>query len=203
MVEAWAPEEMQGHNICGRMHNKVATCGLEGPPSIEECRDWFWGVWQLQFPWMDKTLADAQHHTWQIIVTHFPPRWFSSVWNCFVAKHGVDFFVAGHIHRQEIVGQGEGGFLPGNCHAISGGGGGITSENEPAIDGQDDQYGFLDLEFSPTLLTVKAISHGGVLRKTITCPQRFGNEGQQCSGGRRLDEVAMSREAVVEDLMNV
>ncbi|CAK0831651.1 unnamed protein product, partial [Prorocentrum cordatum] len=63
-------------------------------------------------------------------------------------------------------------FLRPTAYIISGGGGGITSESEPSADGDDDQYGFMDLTLSKHEIRIEAISHGGQMRSQVCVPQR-------------------------------
>jgi len=43
---------------------------------------------------------------------------------------------------------------------VSGGGGGITSEGAPRLDGNDREYGFVDVTVTKELLSIQMIGHG-------------------------------------------
>mmetsp|Transcript_104294 Transcript_104294/g.316644 ORF Transcript_104294/g.316644 Transcript_104294/m.316644 type:complete len:153 (+) Transcript_104294:3-461(+) len=81
-------------------------------------------------------------------------------------KHGIDLFVNGHVHRQQLHHDGPENFLKPTAWIVSGGGGGITSEDVPDLEGMDDQYGFFELVLSKELIEIHGISHGGMLRST-------------------------------------
>jgi len=61
---------------------------------------------------------------------------------------------------------------------VTGGGGGITSEHSPKTNGQDDQYGFLDMTLTKKHLQFDMISHGGVLRKSMKQPHFYSHNGK-------------------------
>jgi len=69
-------------------------------------------------------------------------------------------------------------FMDPTCWIISGGGGGITSEHSPLADGQDDQYGFLDMTLTKEYLQFDMISHGGVTRKSMKQPHFYSHNGK-------------------------
>eukprot|EP00959_Pyramimonas_sp_CCMP1952_P340615 7134083-Pyramimonas_sp.AAC.1 len=58
-------------------------------------------------------------------------------------------------------------FLDPTVWVTSGGGGGVTSEREPSMDGNDDQYGFMDMTLEKSKITIEGISHGGQLRRKL------------------------------------
>ena len=70
-------------------------------------------------------------------------------WKYLAWHYGVDMFVTGHVHRQDVLEQWDwrNQFKP-SVVLISGGGGGITSEFWPDNNGNDDQYGALGSRFS-------------------------------------------------------
>jgi len=180
--------------LCGALHNgQTASCGNQGPQSLMTCNQWFWTLWSRQWDWITTKLSQAQDSTFQIVVTHYPPSWFQKFWSCMAARFGIDVFIGGHTHIQLV----HAGASPGNpvkggtCTVISGGGGGITSEGMPSIDGNDDQYGFMELQLSKEKIRIAAISHGGKVRSITTCPPRNPNPGVQCThalAARRLQE---------------
>lgn len=182
-VEAWDPDENVDHNLCSSKHNSVGTCGDQGPKSIEECRNWFWDVWWTQWEWLNIRLEATANFQHKIVVTHYPPKWFSSTWNCLIDKYGINMFVTGHVHHQRIYGPyNDGNFISGACTVVSGGGGGITSEGIPSKNGEDDEYGFVDMQFEASKITLTAISHQQKVRKILECPTRGRpNPGRQCN----------------------
>jgi len=127
---------------------------------------------------LSKSTAD-----WQMLVMHYPPYSATSKdWNgeknmlqnvC--EKHGVDFIMTGHSHHQMLI------YRPGDstpsresenvgapqsvdygatAWVVSGGGGGITSEGPPRPDGNDGEYGFVDVTVTKDLLSIQMIGHG-------------------------------------------
>lgn len=178
--ETWPADVNPSHNICGALHNKEDASCKNGPPSVKGCQKWFGDLMDAQWSWMEDTLRDNDA-TYQVVVTHFPPKWGKDRWTCMADRYGIDVFIAGHIHRQKISGAWEdGNVLSGTCTIITGGGGGITSENLPALDGADDAYGFVHLTLSLAKITVEAISHSGSRRKAILCESRAANPGESC-----------------------
>jgi len=177
--EAWAPEMNPSHNICGIAHNgKDGTCGAQGPRSVDECFAWFHELWDTQMRWLEERL-DKSTATWQIVVTHFPPKWATNEWHCFAERYGIDMHISGHLHFQSLVAQWDDqNVLKGSTVLISGGGGGITSEFAPHAYGDDDAYGFMHLTFSKDKIKIEAISHGGVIRRTATQTQRWPNKNR-------------------------
>jgi len=167
VFDAFKPYEHMGHNICGLEHNhKDASCGPQGPKSVWACPKWFSELWVTQVGWMEERLLSSSAN-WQIVVTHFPPDWGKDDWK-YLAKYGIDLLVTGHRHSQQVVpAYHPNNYLGGTAWIVSGGGGGITSEGVPSIDGNDDQYGFMDLTLSKDVITIEAISHGGILRNTV------------------------------------
>lgn len=167
VIDAMEPTSDQEHNICSQKHNNPhATCGPQGPESIESCPGWFDNLWKEETKWLDRLLG-ASTTEWQIVVTHYPPNFGNqAAWLEMSAKHGIDLFVTGHVHRQEVHYRGDA--FGDTAYIISGGGGGITSEGVPSMDGNDDQYGFMDLTLSRQHILIQAISHGGRVRSNTT-----------------------------------
>jgi len=169
--DASEPDSDPGHNLCSRMHNLAqgASCGVQGPISVEDCPTWFRNLWNAQVKWLEKSLAQSMAE-WQIIVTHFPPirGWGVEVWKQLSAKYGIDIIISGHVHKQEVHYTDALNSIGPTAYIISGGGGGITSEDLPAATGADDQYGFMDLSLKKEEIMIEAISHGGQLRSR-TC----------------------------------
>jgi len=163
-VDALIPGSDEGHNLCSIEHNpKSGGCKTTGPASVDECFGWFAKLWADQMEWLEKVLGQSVAD-WQILVTHFPPTFALQNFTYLQDKFGIDLFISGHTHKQEVHGEDEEAILGGCPYLISGGGGGITSEGLPAADGLDDMYGFMDLTLSKEVIKVEAISHGGQLR---------------------------------------
>jgi len=183
-VDAMDPPQDPEHNICSELHNNPgANCsGAGGPGSVEGCKAWFQSFWQQQKLWLERKLAQSKAD-WQIIVTHFPcgfeAGWFSGL----NARLGLDLLVTGHRHDQELWKAGEVGYagiLGGLTCFVTGGGGGITSE-ESLIPGTpthnwpnvNTQYGFFDLTISKSKILVESISYEGeVIDSTVVHPSR-------------------------------
>lgn len=166
--DAHHPMAYPNTNMCSMAHNPVnASCGKTGPSSIWDCVDWFRGLWDEQIPWLEAGLSSSSAD-WQVVVTHFPPDFQISTWAHLAETYGIDLIVAGHRHQQEVHYEDgfAGGVLGSTAWVVSGGGGGITSEGTPRLDGQDDMYGFMDIAISKHGLRIDAISHGGVLRSS-------------------------------------
>ncbi|CAE8643156.1 unnamed protein product, partial [Polarella glacialis] len=156
------------HNICGsHSGNWGASCGASGPYNFGSCPSWFKNLWQNQMKWLDKNLENSSS-TWQIVVTHFPPIFGSKDWNWLSAKHGIDLFVSGHVHSQYIIAPWDKSnpVAPTAC-AVSGGGGGITSNLYPNWDGNDDAYGFQILTLKKDAIRIETLSHAGVSRRVV------------------------------------
>ncbi|CAE8588237.1 unnamed protein product [Polarella glacialis] len=156
-----------------------ANCGVAGPTSLSECVSWFHDLWSAQLAWLeDELYASTAKANWQVVVTHYPPEqgWQLATWRRLSAMYGIDLFVTGHRHQQEVHPAGTGP-LGDTAHVVSGGGGGITSEKVPSVSGHDDQYGFMDISLSRQQLKIKAISHGGVIRSVTMVKPRKATHG--------------------------
>lgn len=186
--ETWPPEENPYHNICGKLHNaENATC-KGGPSSIWTCESWFHRIMDQEWQWIEDSLRDSSS-TYQVVVTHFPPQWGKDHWSCLVERYGIDVFISGHIHKQQMwSGDEDGNDLPGTCTIITGGGGGITAEDVPKEDGDDDSYGFMHLTLSSQKITVEGITHSGIIRKVMVCGNRGPVPGDACQP-RRLEAL--------------
>jgi len=165
-VEAKEPHADKNHNICSKEHvelDESAGCGKEGPKDVWDCPGWFARLWEMQQPWLEQAL-DESTADWQIIVTHFPPNWKADYWVPLAKKFGIDLFVTGHLHEQELHYMEPANFLRPTAWIVSGGGGGITSESVPSREGYDDQYGFFELTLTKDVIEIQGISHGGMQR---------------------------------------
>jgi len=175
-VDALPPDVDPEHNMCSRMHNPPdAKCGLTGPANVDDCHGWFQTLWADQIRWLEGALSRSAAE-WQIVVTHFPPSFAQDVWVALSKRFGIDLIIVGHAHFQSVTYDPAGPFgLTGVV--ISGGGGGITSEAPPSMDGDDDQYGFVDLAIGRDQIYIESISHGGQVRSTTTVKPRYPDEG--------------------------
>lgn len=169
------PEMDRAHNICDSEHNRQSdlgpdTCGPQGPESVWDCPGWFGKLWAAQMDWLDRCLATSSAD-WQVVVTHFPPTYGQQEWSYLSERHGIDLILAGHKHQQEVHYREP--LLGRTAWVISGGGGGITSEGAPNLDGHDDMYGFMDLKLTREEIVIEAISHGGVVRSQTHVEKRY------------------------------
>jgi len=169
VFDAAEPHADPDHNICSLLHNpEGAGCGAEGPKDVWDCASWFARLWEQQKNWLETGLAGSAA-TWQILVTHFPPTWGTDFWKDIVHRQGIDLITSGHVHRQVLYTAEDGAdknFLAPTAWLVSGGGGGITSEDLPEHSGLDDQYGFFELTLSKEVIEIVGISHGGQVRTT-------------------------------------
>jgi len=173
--EAHEPHADPEHNICSKEHVKEDEgCGKEGPEDVWHCPTWFKQLWDDQVPWLEKGLKESKAD-WQIVVTHFPPTWHSDFWVRLSREYGIDLIVTGHMHHQEMHYEDPANFLYPTAWMISGGGGGITSDGTPNVDGIDDQYGFYELTLTKEIIEVQGISHGGYVRShAFVTPRKPG-----------------------------
>merc|ERR1719188_2295549 len=120
---------------------------------------------------MDNAMSQSQAD-WQMVVTHFPPegQWGEHEWQRLASDHGIDIIMSGHRHRQELKTESH---LAPTAYIVSGGGGGITSENVPDADGNDDEYGFVDITLSKQEVMLEMVSHGGQIRDRKCVTQRM------------------------------
>jgi len=165
---AWQPDKTVGHNICSGKYNlKNSTCPVTGPFSLDSCHTWFETLWEMQSRWLDERLGQSSAD-WQIVVAHFPPEYKADYWQSLGKRHGIDLMISGHRHYQQLTLKGEttdtAPVFPFTT-LISGGGGGITSDRKPELWGADDAYGFFDLTMSKETIMIKAITHGGMIRR--------------------------------------
>lgn len=178
--DSFVPDDQPGHNMCSRVHNleEGATCGQQGPVSIDDCPGWFKRLWESEVQWLNNALSQAQGQ-WQVVVVHFPPEgaWGEDVWRNLGYTYGIDLIIAGHRHKQSMSYQFGNPLYPTGV-IVTGGGGGITSEYMPDAEGIDDQYGFADLTLTADEIMVEMISHKGQIRSTtcITHREKVGME---------------------------
>eukprot|EP00811_Abedinium_folium_P003671 NODE_13377_length_1169_cov_4.596929.p1 GENE.NODE_13377_length_1169_cov_4.596929~~NODE_13377_length_1169_cov_4.596929.p1 ORF type:complete len:332 (-),score=111.61 NODE_13377_length_1169_cov_4.596929:92-1087(-) len=175
IIDTFAPNAQPNHNICSAKHNG-RSCdknnGDHGPKDPHDCVRFFRELWNDEVAWLHNGLG-ASTADWQIVVTHFPPDFspLKETWLQMARQYGIDLFITGHRHMQEVHVHQEP--FGDTAWVVTGGGGGVTSEGIPAINGDDDQYGFLDFEMQKGSITIKAYAHGGreartVIRSTTT-----------------------------------
>lgn len=162
--DAHAPFVRESTNICSRLHNgnlgQGADCSAAGGPnSTDSCHHWFKDSYRRQQKWLIQQLNDSDAD-WQVVVTHFPcgtdQRFFAKMHR----KYGLDLLVTGHRHKQELWHRSR--QLGGLTCFVTGGGGGITSEDKP--EGLlTRQYGFFDLAISKTRMHIYSINLYGKL----------------------------------------
>jgi len=186
--------ERPPHNICGPHNKPSADCSATGgpPKRADDCKKWFIDLWEEQKVWLKKIAAPSEAD-WRIVVTHFPPDWGRHEWPDLAKETELDAIITGHRHSQQMHMIGDpiakvwpednsdhllNDFMDPTCWIISGGGGGITSEHSPKTDGQDDQYGFLDMTLTKEHLQFDMISHGGVMRKSMKQPHFYSHNGK-------------------------
>jgi hypothetical protein len=200
LVDAEVPDLDPDHNICSQKHNEgksgsycpetrfpppagsdMAQCkGSELFPSIDKCHDNFKSFWARQKEWLEDALSKSTAD-WQIVVTHYPPSFPPEagnfdLWPSLGKKYGIDLMITGHTHSQQL-------FIGDNKtrpdmdmsefpYVISGGGGGVFSEGPPSVEGDDDEYGFVDFKISKESMDIVMISHTGTVRRQETIHPR-------------------------------
>jgi len=136
------------------------------------CKAWFERLWAEEQQWLEKRLAESTAD-WTIAVTHFPCDHSARWWRSLHEKNGLDLLVTGHRHDQELWKanqRGYKGMLGGLTCFVTGGGGGITSEegilpgapthNWPNV---NTQYGFFDITISKEKMKVESLDWRGYL----------------------------------------
>jgi hypothetical protein len=190
--DALDPNNDDPHNICSLQHNGDKASCPAGLSNVWACPGWFKNMWQQQKGWLEERVP-LSTADWRIAVTHFPPYFGLDEWKDLAKHHQFDLIVSGHRHSQFTRTFGDNSsliwpdwgkdawkagytdFLDPISWVVSGGGGGVTSEHAPEEDGDDDQYGFMDLTLSRETLTVEAISHSGILRRKIDVGHVFNH----------------------------
>lgn len=175
--DAKDPDVDPEHNICSRLHNTPPqTCGGTNITNASTCAAWFQSTWLAQQAWLNTNL-NASTADWQIIVTHYPPTFDPAqiYWHEVFPKYGVDLYLSGHTHWQQFYYHTKD--YGDTAYIVSGGGGGITSEIEPATNGDDDAYGFVDIMITKEQLDVKMFSHTMVQRShNIVKPRKRADQ---------------------------
>jgi len=164
VFDAMDPFTKMNSNICSFAHNPhkhgETDCSAEaGPTGVFDCKVWFEQLWHEQLDWLHLHLSNSSAD-WQIVVTHFPPVYAPVLFRNLSDDYGVDVFLTGHLHRQEVHGNDDTNFLAPTVWIVSGGGGGITSDFIPNIDG-DDQYGYMIMTMTKDSIEIVNIDHAG------------------------------------------
>lgn len=169
------------HNICGMFYNKNgATCASAGGPrNLGDCLSWFKTLWSAEQAWLTEKIPQSQAD-WQIIVTHFPCDSTPGYWRSLHGR-GLDLLVTGHRHDQETVKPFHRNALGGLACIVTGGGGGISSEDSP-LPGHfvrhnwpnvDTQYGFFDFAVTKETISVESIDwKGNTVNSMVVHPSR-------------------------------
>eukprot|EP00931_Biecheleriopsis_adriatica_P091828 TRINITY_DN656_c0_g1_i1.p1 TRINITY_DN656_c0_g1~~TRINITY_DN656_c0_g1_i1.p1 ORF type:complete len:684 (+),score=125.93 TRINITY_DN656_c0_g1_i1:91-2052(+) len=198
------------HNICSAAHSgTAANCAASGgPQNVYVCAKWFSDLWSAQQSWLDGQLrkSNVDKVDWQFVVTHFPPWWGQPQWQWLASRYGIDIFITGHVHRQDITPQWIwwNQFKPSSV-VITGGGGGITSEYYPNPAGYDDQYGFIDMTLWKDKVKLEAVSHGSIIRKTQWVKKREAQwqPNIQCATGTKVTIKSLDGKYLSSDSDNV
>jgi len=203
----------EGHNLCSKTHNPGshcelkfypgdgANCGATGPHTQPECQAWFKKLWADNFQWLKAGIqkSDAE---WQFVVSHYPPTYDLGdgqshvTWHQFLEPMGVDLYISGHTHEQTVHYGAEEGFpdFGKSAWVITGGGGGITTMDAAHSDGEDDQYGFMEVALSLEWLNITAWSHGGINNRTIMRKQVSVKPVAKASDERLLELGILTEE---------
>eukprot|EP00930_Biecheleria_cincta_P037159 TRINITY_DN2549_c0_g1_i1.p1 TRINITY_DN2549_c0_g1~~TRINITY_DN2549_c0_g1_i1.p1 ORF type:complete len:883 (-),score=122.10 TRINITY_DN2549_c0_g1_i1:263-2854(-) len=155
------PDAQPSSNICsGKYNSPGASCSsVGGVPNLEGCHTWFKKLWDEGSEWVTPKLANSTAD-WQILVTHFPCGHASSFYRDLHRWYGLDLMVTGHTHKQKMYHKSK--RLGGLTCFITGGGGGITSENPPNTSHpRDNSYGFYDLVITKNVITIESINWNG------------------------------------------
>lgn len=176
------PETPEADSICSSKHVREGVgCGETGPSGAGTCAAWFHKLWHEERRWLEQGL-DQSKADWQIVVTHYPPNSGPDYWLPLSNKYGIDLFLSGHQHKQEVHYVEDGNYLVPTAWIVSGGGGGVTSERVPDPDGHDDQYGFFELTLTKEVIEVQGISHGGQQRSVTFVWPRDRSENTDAEG---------------------
>jgi len=174
--DAGPPSHKPGSNVCSFYNDQLnpgASCASAGgPANSASCAAWFSKLWADQEPWIENLLSQSEAD-WQVIVTHFPCEKHPEYWKKLHQSYGLDLLVTGHKHDQELW-KGSKTALPasqlgGLTCFVTGGGGGITSEESPlknhgmshAWPNVNTQYGFFDMAVSKEKIRLESLDHTG------------------------------------------
>jgi hypothetical protein len=176
------------HNICNPATNPGKYCELKnypgdggvcagaGPTNAQDCPSWFQQLWAGQYKWLMREVPQSDAD-WQIVVTHYPGSYDLGKpgrdfvrWQEWAPAFGIDLLITGHTHFQRIY-QGNHGapevWDKGTVNVITGGGGGVTTDENVDLDGQDDGYGYMLFEATLAEIKITTYSHGGEHNKKI------------------------------------
>jgi len=210
----------EGHNLCSKGHNPGEKCEINvypgdggncaptGPHGGQpDCMAWFENLWSANYKWLKQELQ-ASDAEWQFVVNHYPATYNLGKgtdnvhWAKFLEPMGVDLYISGHTHEQTVhypgkpEDQGKPEDMGKTAWVITGGGGGITTFGAVDSDGEDDQYGFMEVALSLDQLNISAYSHGGVNNKTILRSQHSVTPVPRASNERLLELGILTEEDV-------
>lgn len=182
-MDAFSKDADPHHNICQDWYHTNADCwGI----THANCAKHFQSSWKASLDMLEVSLA-ASTAEWKIILTHFPGPSIAGqreIQNL-NSKYGIDLIFTGHTHYQS---HGEDHGIP---WIISGGGGGVTSDSKPRLDGHDMSYGFVDFTVTRDTLKYDMVSWGGMdndgSEQIIMATKTFQkNGGSEMSAGQAV-----------------
>lgn len=159
------------HNICQIGEGRESAAAGCWDMTVANCEELFQGYWRSSLAMAEKRLKENPAD-WHIINTHFPGPSMAGdpAVQRLNTEYGIDFIFTGHSHQQHLWDPKDGG-IP---WAISGGGGGVTSDHKPSVNGEDASYGFVDFQVDRKDMTINMYSWGGpdpgqlIIRHTAT-----------------------------------
>ncbi|CAK0864396.1 unnamed protein product [Prorocentrum cordatum] len=160
------------HNICSTEHNGdgMNCSAVGGPDSVHSCPTYFTKLWDEQVDWLKGKLTKSKATPYEVAL--------EDILDMLDTSDGGAWWITGHLHYQLFWGHNDDANpMKPTSVLISGGGGGITSEDIPREDGDDDTYGFVDLELAKDTIGVRMISHGGKVRKNVRIKHCYGGDG--------------------------
>jgi hypothetical protein len=149
-----------GHNICN--DGKVI------PPcpamTNKTCAAYFSKLWTDGMAFLEAGLKKSTAE-WKIVVTHYPADGIAAFpdFQKLSKTYGIDLLFTGHRHIQSHGYES----TAGTNWIVSGGGGGISADAGPSLDGKDDAYGFVDFAINRTHMRYDMHSHGGLNHDVI------------------------------------
>lgn len=175
--DAHWPFFKQESNICSHRHNGNNGLGVDcakvgGPNSTKSCKSWFKQSYEEQKHWLRRELEKSDA-AWQIVVTHFPCDVQRNFWKEMHKVYGLDLVVTGHRHKQELWNKSLGGIT---C-IVTGGGGGITSEDPPIGGLATHEYGFFDLAISRAKILINSVNiYGRIISTASVYPTQMARQ---------------------------
>jgi len=173
-LDAMPPGVDPNHNICQDWFHSQQECwGI----NENSCVHHFQASWKASLDMLEERLSKTDAD-WKIILTHYPGPAIVGIPGIrdLNDRYGIDLIFTGHTHYQ-VKGSDYG--IP---WIISGGGGGVSSDAKPDINGFDDAYGFVDFTINKDTLKFDMHSWGGMnsggtplIRSTTTLSKRSTN----------------------------